>query len=664
MKIAFTGEYKSLKSFESDELSGLSIITGKNGCGKSQLIELIKGKDHGSLLPQLSLEYTPEITKIQIEGMVIDSLSNMNSDNWKMRIDTLFHDYYSMRKSSIALCDLLVQNNMWLNDLLDDTRLSTINNKSKEEVEQLIEAALKEIDITYFTKTSEPTFQMLCSRFVAKSHSLLEKRNTILAVREIANYNKKLITDLQPGDFYNTPISSDFLNEPRLFGSHLESVFYNYAKRRDQNQRLYFSKNTYGDENESISDDEFISKYQAPWDMINQILSESNLDFKLRTIDRKEFTDLQHFALLISKLSTGIQYEFKYLSSGEKVILGLIIKLFTTSYYKDKLEFPELIVLDEPDAYLHPEMSKLLIDVLQKIFVEKLGIKVIMITHSPSTVALSPDDSIYKLTNYPETSLKKIKKSDALKFLTDFIPTLSIDYENHKQVFVESHTDINYYQIIFNKLNEERNYPFNLYFIANSSGKGNCDQVGKIVNNLRLSGSTTVYGIIDWDLKNKETDYVKVHGLNKRYSVENYLYDPIYICILLMNLNAYNIFKELEIDETTNQYLIGNKSEEFLQKIIEWFLAKYYKVYNHTEKDKNDFESIEYMNDKKISLPKWLLNTKGHDFEKRIKEVFPVLGTKYANEGSLQKEISIIIGKCYPFIPKDSESLIQEIMNG
>jgi predicted ATPase len=118
------------------------------------------------------------------------------------------------------------------------------------------------------------------------------------------------------------------------------------------------------------------------------------------------------------------------------------------------LSFPELIILDEPDAHLHPEMTKLLIDVLEETFVKKYKIKVIITTHSPSTIALSPIKSIYELRNNNNSGLIKISKDDALKLLTGFIPTLSIDYQNHKQVFVESPVDAKYYQIVHDKLQQ------------------------------------------------------------------------------------------------------------------------------------------------------------------------------------------------------------------
>ena len=69
MIIRFQGEHKSLKTFESENLDDFSVIIGKNGCDKSQLIELIGLKANKQLTPLLSFDFEPEISKIQLEGI-------------------------------------------------------------------------------------------------------------------------------------------------------------------------------------------------------------------------------------------------------------------------------------------------------------------------------------------------------------------------------------------------------------------------------------------------------------------------------------------------------------------------------------------------------------------------------------------------------------------
>lgn len=661
MTISFKGEYKSLKSFESESLDSFSVITGKNGCGKSQLIELIGLKKNKQLTPILSLEFNPNIEKIQIEGIENGNLSILNNSHWKTKVNEYSNIFNTLGRNTKMLCEFLIQNKIWFLELNKDLLTEHKTDITADKLEELIINTLKEIEPDYFMnpRSIESILARLPQHRIKDDN--IEK--ACLVAKFVASYREKKIEDIIEADFYLTPIPDYFLDSPKLFGSQLEYVFYNYAKRRDQNRRLYFEKKEDNDENNSISDGEFVKMFIPPWESINEILSIHGLQFKFKGIQKKEFSPDTDISFQLIKTSIGKDIEFQHLSSGEKVIIGLIIKLFTSYYYSEKLEFPELVILDEPDAHLHPEMSKLLIDVLNGTFVQKLGIKVIIVTHSPSTIALCPENSIYQLTNEPDTSLVRIEKNEALRILTEFIPTLSIDYKNHKQVFVESPTDIRYYQTIFNKLNQERNYPFRLYFMSNSYGKGSCEQVIKIVDDIRTSGNTTSYGVIDWDLKNPTSEYVKVHGINKRYNIENYLYDPIYLSILFMNLKAHGIFNELGIEETINQYSIGNESVEFLQRIVDWFFSKYYKIHAANTETISKLTEVEYLNGKKIYMPSWFLEFQGHDYETRLKQVFPALN-KFTGEGQLQQEITLIIGKCYPFIPKDSELLIEEIING
>lgn len=656
MIIKFKGEYKSLGDFESEILNPFSVITGKNGCGKSQLVELIDKKVNKQLDALCTLTFKPKMDRIQIGGIANSNLSALTNSNWLQSIDDHLNNFKHLRKNTKLLGELLIENDIW----------PTEYNSSPEFPEEilfigndLIRNSFNEISSSRVgDKMSIPHIIDELWRHSVFSES---KRKGFVLAKFVSKFRNKKISDLIENDFYLSPIPDYLLEEPKLFGSLLEFAFYNYAKRRDLNDRLFFHKEKYGDNNDAVSDIEFINTNIPPWDFINKILQENNLSFKFKGIERQDFSPDANISFQLIKTTTGKDIELQNLSSGEKVIIGLIIKLFTSSYYNDKLQFPELIVLDEPDAHLHPEMSKLLLDVLNKTFVQELNIRVIMITHSPSTIALCPDDSIYQLKNEPVTSLQKIEKNDALELLTNFIPTLSIDYKNHKQIFVESPTDVYYYQTIFNKLNQKRSYPFRLYFISNSYGKGNCNQVIKIVKDIRESGNSTSFGIIDWDLKNTSSSFVKVHGLDQRYSLENYLYDPIYLLILLMDLDAHNIYNELGLDKTINHFLLGNESGETLQRISDWFFKKYYDAQPIDKSMRSGLTEVEYLNGAKINTPTWFLKFKGHDLEMRIRKVFPALD-KYTSEGELQEELTNIIGKCYPFIPKDSELLIEEII--
>lgn len=655
MKITLFEKFKSLYPFESDELDSLTVITGKNGSGKSQLLNLITNKfNNTSPLPTIRLNISPEIKKIQFEGIIKDNLKNISYDEWKSIVKKLLDDYKKLSKNNLMLLKYIFDNNLQSEINMSYTARKLSNNA---EYTKLLEINFSEIhrrhvDIPEIKKEEE--IIILRKIYNNKTEKLF------YFIQHISEKTGKQIEELTDLDFYNSPINESLIDENELFSSQVEYIFYNYAKRRDINRKNWFYKNEDNLKNDSVSDTDFIAKFIPPWEIINNILKINLLDFHFKGLDKTEFsTDITiDFKLL--KISTNEEIPFIDLSSGEKVIIGLILKLFTSEYYGEDLNFPDLILLDEPDAHLHPEMSNLLINVLESTFVKKFGIKVIFTTHSPSTIALLNENNIYQISNGEKTSLKKISKDDALKILTSFIPTLNIDYKNHKQVFVESPTDRFYYQTIFDKRSQHFQYPFKLYFISNGYGKGSSSQVIETVNVIRKSENKSFFGIIDWDKVNKETDYIKIHGENIRYSIENYVYDPIYLIIQLMELKAHNIHSELGLEETFNQYQLGI-DKNLAEKANDWFFEKFYEKFPVTEEMKRDLRVIKFLNGMEFSIPIWFLEFQGHDLESKLKTVFPAL-EKYRNEGELQKSLSIISAKCYPFVHLDTIEVFEKII--
>lgn len=658
MKIKFKGEYKSLSSFESDDISEFCVITGKNGSGKSQLLELISQKARNGLSSLMKFEFSEVIDKIQVEGIENNNLLTHGNESWISRIKPFANEFLSLGTNSRKLLPLLYESNLNSEMLNYEGVFEKITSISKEELSTLFIESLKEFDRAFFVNDNKD-IKRVVNRFFRQNY--LRYYKTIEISKYVAKYKNKDFNQLTHVDFYSTPLPISFFETPQLFNPELEFVFYSYAKRRDLNNRQFFDKKEYGDKNESISDKEFIVKFPPPWDNMNKILNDLKLDFQFKGIERQNFSDDIIVEVQLLKSSINKIIEFKSLSSGEKVILGLITKLFTSKFYKDNLELPDLIVLDEPDAYLHPEMSKLLIDVLEGVFVKELGVNVIFTTHSPSTIALCPEDSIYQLQNHPKTKLSKVSKNEALKILTEFIPTLSIDYNSHRQVFVESPTDRFYYQTIFDKVNLYKLYPFKLYFISNGYGKGNCNQVIDIVTRIRETNNKTCFGIIDWDSKNKPTDYTFIHGQDSRYSIENYVYDPIYLIVLFLEMDAYNIRDLFDLGLFFNEYNIG-LHEDTMQKLVDWFFEKLYEKISLSETIIAEKTIVEYFNGSKVLIPKWYLIYDGHDLEDKLRKAFQPL-EKFQNTGELQNKLTVISAKCYPLIHTDTVNLFNKIIN-
>lgn len=649
MRISLKNTYKSLEPFKSESLQDFVVITGKNGSGKSQLIQLIADEKSGQL------EITPNLKQIQVEGMDFNRVAAIDHNNWKIAIDTQWTYYAGLDIEKREALTFLFENNIY-------TREELLNFPMGYHEEELINIAnilLKKSSLPHFNSSDRGARLLL----IANSLSLNATVDLHL-IEWIASYTDKSVTELKHIDFYNTPFEERFVDKNDLFSSEIAMVFYNYVKRWDQNGRDYYDKISYNRVNKAITDDDFLKKYPKPWETVNRILASHGLDFEFVSHDRIDFNRDVPVHAKLKKRSNNQVIAFEDLSSGEKIIMSLITRLFTSEYYGEHLKFPELLVLDEPDATLHPEMSKLLLDVLEKTFVNQFGIKVIITTHSPSTVALAPDGSIYQLTNGAETTLKRVSKDVALKILTNFLPTLSIGYQNQRQVFVESPTDVAYFQMLHDKIYQQGSNNYRLYFISNAMGKGNSDLVYKTTKSMRDAGSKSVFGIVDWDKKNTTKDAVHVHATDVAYSIENIIVDPIYLMMLFASLGAgaFNVFEIINKDQHYNHYLLGNESQEELQRIADIIFEKLTAAFPTFTKEE-ERRGVKYYNGKTLQYPIWYLDMIGHELVPKFDKIFTGLSGKYPKEGDLQKALIPVIGKAFPFVPLISVELLNQIEN-
>src|SRR5690606_8520162 len=151
------------------------------------------------------------------------------------------------------------------------------------------------------------------------------------------------------------------------------------------------------------------------------------------------------------------------------------------------------------------------------------------------------------------------------------------------QVFVESKYDVIYYEKLYQIFKKKLTSEVSLNFIAsgdiqkdkNGMAKSNCEQVIEITKLLRKGGNKFVWGIIDWDrrVQKPHNEYVKVLGWGKRYSIENFLFDPLIIAILLMSekIKKPDFFG---LNEDFKIYEILSQNDNVLQNIINALLVE------------------------------------------------------------------------------------------
>ena len=177
----------------------------------------------------------------------------------------------------------------------------------------------------------------------------------------------------------------------------------------------------------------FQAKYPPPWGALREILSEMRLasgddglfdfefsdpsDYELRMDNLDQFS----FTAKVTNRTTGARYDLGSLSSGEKVLMALCLVSFNQHLGRRQ---PKLLLLDEPDAVLHPSMAAAFVTTLKSRFVRS-GTKVLLTSHSPMTVATLDDSAIFRVTrDGGSVRISSTTKPDAINELSEGIATV------------------------------------------------------------------------------------------------------------------------------------------------------------------------------------------------------------------------------------------------
>lgn len=390
----------------------------------------------------------------------------------------------------------------------------------------------------------------------------------------------------------------------------------------------------------------------APWEAFNQMgemlnfkfeldepkIAENKFDVRLRDKDKKVF------------ISTDT------LSSGEKVIFSLFVAMYTA---RNSEHLPDVIMFDEPDAFLHPSLCRTMIDVMQKVFIGQHGIKVIITTHSPTTVALVPESSLYRMTN---GIMQKSTKKDAILALTTGLNTISVYYENVKQIFVEAANDNRYYSFVTHYATQMQLLAddIQLKFVNVGDDKnGGCSIVKGVVNDLTTANNKTVYGIVDWDGNRTGNDRIFVLGEGKRYAIDNYIVDPLVLILLCAEQPSFR--EKIGLDKLDTQVSFSQKKPSEIQVLINKVIDV---IKAHVPDEKMaEAEMMSYTiaGGDSYSIPKWFVHIKGHDLVDYVKNAFPFLH-RYPTDKQLCNHVVNNIYAAYPtIIPMDVIETLRKI---
>jgi ABC-type transport system involved in cytochrome c biogenesis ATPase subunit len=485
-------------------------------------------------------------------------------------------------------------------------------------------------------------------------------RNAVLNQRLISQRSLDRLLAGSGKDLVDMEVADYRLYAPLLVGIRdpfalsVTELFLSYHDRWNRNafeQWLAAEKQDTGAS--PVTDEAFVRLYgPPPWKMLDETLAIIGLDYSF--VPPKGLEESLPYEAELLHRQTGERIKANLLSAGEKTLLAIALSMYSGSRMGEAMELPLILLLDEADASLHPSMVRSLLQVAHDVFYKQYGVKVILTTHSPSTVALAPEESLFVMRRNGFPRLVKASRDEALSTLTVGLPTLSVRLEDRRQVFVESEYDEACYQQLFQLLRPSLNSPFSLTFIASGhGGQGNSIAVEHLVSTLRRAGNTSVLGIVDHDSRVTAPDGVIFD--DEHYSIENLILDPLAVGVYLLRAGKLTA-KELGLSDGLRHFQLTETEAQTLSDAIVARVVKTSDDQTSTTVDYQGSGGVPFT----VSRPAFWSAMRGHDLDDRLRERFPFL--QAARQHLLEKVVIEALADVPRYIPAAAARLFASLL--
>lgn len=332
LSIKLNQKYKSFENGFSYSFEGnLILLSGINGTGKSQLLNIILGQEGKN-------------SQIKIS-------SNITLNNSLIKIQNI--DFRSFKE------------NIAINEITASTSQSFIKSAQN---------AWNSYNRTRLNPNNKDNFPHL--------ESIINAKNILLENFDELQFNNGQIN---PEDLKKCLQLNNFIwKAGDVFTNSIGEIFFNHALKVSEEMknvgRINFDA----------------SKFEiSPWVKLNNLFEELGLQYRFK--DNYEIVGVEIneqpklFALKTDgSLDNNDIRLLSDLSDGEKTIISLCF----ASLGESSLSSKKLLLLDELDAVLNPSLIQIFFSVVKRYFIDQ-GIMVIMTTHSPATIGLSPINAKY-----------------------------------------------------------------------------------------------------------------------------------------------------------------------------------------------------------------------------------------------------------------------------
>lgn len=584
MHLEFKSEHLSIEKFDPIEIGNFAVITGVNGSGKTHLLRAIRDG-----FVSADLIRTDEIVFFDLFEFKLKNENEYMLRQVMEEKDTVwsvFVDAHELQESPYRRTNLkgLAENFLTPDDIM------TIEKIAKEKSMHLLALLTEDLPNYQLSQQFSDYKNHLEQLFRdAESQGNQYAQNFLQLLRSIQCFPHN-ITKTQFLDKYEISILKE-----NMIPIHLGKIFVEYRigefiathEKYERNDKTLSMSSSPSDKTIDAHD-----RYASapPWEIINEFLKAYTKGKYSITypdpIPVAQFVNVtSSFKPELVNNEKAIPVPYDDLSSGEKVLFMLALCMFKAN--STRSVFPKLVLLDEVDATLHPSMIKNLLAVINDVLLPK-GTRVILATHSPTTVSLVPEECIHVVNPSGPKRIDKMTKNEAIQVLTEGYMTIEDTIKlfdqttERKTCIISEGNNVDYIRkaiSIFAK--DYRNQIRIIDTIKDISDKNRLKTIFEFFT--RVHHSTPIFVIWDPDC----TKYKKLAPKNNTYPVVLTKNPENTLCRSagIESLFADSYFDESEIIKTSTGGQIINRSFDpkkkhmFKSRILDSASTKSFKMF-------------------------------------------------------------------------------------
>lgn len=651
LSLEFGTRYKSIDALNCPPLPSVTVLTGLNGSGKSHLLQSIQ---HGATRAHIDGDETvkPETLRVLEDAKLLatkEPSAGLNSSHHDAVWNAL---RFAENDPALKLRRLQAgrdeederEAELQKERQLSEFAINILHGIERRQIMATPKGGRQ--DPAVAVKSALQQFQLTGTRLV----------DLLRCLEDVA---KKPILSIERDEFDQTfPTANQFARVTVPYSEWFAQ--YRVAEHENNGRKLESERDHLS--TKWLAEEEFLRRYgPPPWQWLNEEIEKLGLAFRFLA---PSVTESTYTVQIASK--NGSHFGIDDLSSGERVILGMLASLGFATETDVRLTLPKLWLLDEPDAHLHPSFVTKMLKLFESVAKQR-NLHVIFTTHSPCTVALAPEGSVHVVDNEEgQKIVRRVPKDDALAVLSAGLPTLSVRHESRRTVLVEGKLDVSVYESVYrawrSSLATSRTSvsSAHLGFVPSAGNhSGDCETVRQQVKALRENGNDRVWGIVDWDGRNRKSGFVHVLAEGQAYAIENLLVDPIFIAALMLNKNKDRekiSTEELGLPKGVRTHDVAGLPTEVLQKCLDTVILK---TFGSVAQDHPETVDVEYLGGLVLVFPKWYLEMRGHDLEMKVVKEFP--GLKEYGAELKEAVCSHILFNHPELIPSAFVQLFQEL---